>query len=111
MRTAIPLLLGCILATGLNPWGFRLLPFLWHTATVPRLEISEWQPLLLGTGQGLTYLLMVDRRSARWHYSRRPPQCSALGVLAVCVLLPLNGMAPHSPRHAGDRGARRRAHR
>ncbi|HTK92827.1 MAG TPA: hypothetical protein VL948_21525 [Verrucomicrobiae bacterium] len=90
MRTAIPLLLGCILATGLNPWGFRLLPFLWHTATVPRLEISEWQPLLLGTGQGLTYLLMVTAAALGWHYSRRPRSVPLLGVLAVCVLLPLN---------------------
>jgi hypothetical protein len=90
MWTVIPILLACVLATGLNPWGFRLLPFLWRTATVPRLEISEWQPLLLGTGQGLTYLLFVTAAALGWYFSRRPRSFALLGVLGVCVLLPLN---------------------
>jgi hypothetical protein len=59
MWTVIPILAACVLATGLNPWGFHLLPLLWHTATVPRPEISEWQPLLVGSGQGITYLILA----------------------------------------------------
>jgi hypothetical protein len=89
MWTVIPILLACVLATGLNPWGLRLLPFLWRTATLPRPEISEWQPLLLGTLQGLTYLLLVAATAAGWLYSRRPHSLPLLGVLVVCALLPL----------------------
>src|SRR4030095_13156814 len=84
-----PILLACVLATGLTPWGLRLLPFLWRTATLPRPEISEWQPLLLGTLQGLTYLLLVAATAAGWLYSRRPHSLPLLGVLVVCALLPL----------------------
>lgn len=89
MWTVIPILVACVLAAGLNPWGFRLLPFLWRTATVPRPEISEWQPLVLGTGQGLTYVLFVAAAAAGWSYSRRPRSLPLLGVLVVCALLPL----------------------
>ena len=89
MWTVIPILVACVLATGLNPWGFRLLPFLWRTATVPRPEISEWQPLLVGSGQGVTYLLLAAAAAAGWSYSRRPRSLPLLGVLVVCALLPL----------------------
>jgi len=89
MWTVIPILGACVLATGLNPWGYRLLPFLWRTATVPRPEISEWQPLLLGTVQGLTYVLFVAAAALGWSYSRRPRSLPLLGVLVVCALLPL----------------------
>lgn len=89
MWTVIPILVACALATGLNPWGFRLLPFLWRTATVPRPEISEWQPLFLASGQGVTYLLLVAVAAAGWVYSRRPYSLPLLGVLVACTLLPL----------------------
>ena len=87
--TVISILVACVLATGLNPWGFDLLPFLWHTATVPRPDITEWQPLLFGSGQGVTYLLFAMTAVAGWSYSRRPRSLPLLGVLVVCGLLPL----------------------
>ena len=89
MWTVIPILVACVLATGLNPWGFHLLPFLWRTATVPRPDITEWQPLLLVSGQGITYLVLVAAAAAGWIYSRRPRSLPSLGVLVVCGLLPL----------------------
>jgi hypothetical protein len=89
MWTVIPILFACVLATGLNPWGFDLLPFLWRTATVPRPDITEWQPLLLVSGQGVTYLLLAAAAAAGWSYSRRPRSLPLLGVLVVCGLLPL----------------------
>jgi hypothetical protein len=89
MWTVIPILVACVLATGLNPWGFNLLPFLWRTATVPRPDITEWQPLLLGGGLGVTYLLLVAAAAAGWSYSRRPRSLSLLAVLVVCAVLPL----------------------
>jgi hypothetical protein len=89
MWTVIPILVACVLATGLNPWGFNLLPFLWRTATVPRPEISEWQPMFLVSARGVTYLLLVAAATAGWTYSRRPRSLPLLGVMVVCALLPL----------------------
>jgi hypothetical protein len=89
MWTVIPILGACVLATGLNPWGFHLLSFLWHTATVPRPDITEWQPLLLTSGLGVTYLLLAAAAAVGWSYSRRPRSLPLLGVLVVCALLPL----------------------
>ena len=89
MWTVSLILVACVLATGLNPWGFHLLPFLWRTATVPRPDISEWQPLLLGSSQGVTYLLLAVAAAAGWSYSRRPRSLPLLGVLVACALLPL----------------------
>ncbi len=79
MWTVIPILIACVLATGLNPWGFRLLPFLWRTATVPRPEISEWQPLLLVSGRGVTYLLLVGGRRGGLELQPTAPQPAHAG--------------------------------
>jgi hypothetical protein len=91
MWTVILILVACVLATGLNPWGFRLLSFLWRAATVPRPDITEWQPLHLVSRQGISYLLMVSAAAAGWSYSRRPRSPALLAVLVVCVLLPMAG--------------------
>lgn len=116
MWTVIPILVACVLATGLNPWGFSLLPFLWRTATVPRPEITEWQPLLVGSAQGVTYLAFAAATGAGWLYSRRPRSLPLGGVLAVCALLPLiawrhvplavMAMAVLAGEHIGDAWAR-----
>jgi hypothetical protein len=116
MWTVILILVACVLATGLNPWGFHLLPFLWRTATVPRPDITEWQPLLLSSGQGVTYLFLAAAAAAGWSYSRRPRSLPLLGVLAVCALLPLVGwrhvalaalaIAVLAGEHIGDAWAR-----
>ena len=62
---------------------------LWRTALVPRPELLEWQPLHLGSGQGVSYLLLVVVAAAGWTYSRRPRSLPVLGVLVACALLPL----------------------
>jgi hypothetical protein len=80
---------GAVVATGVNPWGFKLLGFLWHTATVPRPEITEWQPLTLMSREGLSYAAFVTAAFAGWHWSRRRRRLSVLAVLVACSLLPL----------------------
>ncbi len=80
---------AAVLATGFNPWGFKLLGFLWHTATVARPEITEWQPLTLMSREGLSYAAFATAAFAGWHWSRRPRSVSVLAVLVACSLLPL----------------------
>jgi len=51
--------LGCLLATLVNPYGASLWRFLLETATVPRPEITEWQPILITSPFGLAYLTLI----------------------------------------------------
>lgn len=58
-RHIIPPTLISIAATLVNPYGIDLLTFLLRTATVPRPEILDWQPLKLVSIYGLLYLLIL----------------------------------------------------
>jgi hypothetical protein len=89
MWAVVPLLVACVLVTGLNPWGYHLHPLLWRTALVPRPELLEWQPLYLASGEGVSYLLLVVVAGVGWRYSRRPRSLPVLGAVAACALLPL----------------------
>lgn len=37
----------CIFATLINPWGIKIYDYVWQTAVVSKLRITEWQPLSL----------------------------------------------------------------
>lgn len=76
-------------ATLINPYGPELLGFLFRTATIPRPEITEWQPLELYSFPGLWYLgftLLLGVALLRSPRARRP---GGLAVLAISALLPL----------------------
>jgi hypothetical protein len=83
-------------ATALNPYGVELWWFLYHTATVPRPDIKEWQPLVLMTRYGLAYFLFVAVAAMGLLYSQRQKHEGLLAVLAVCALLPLVAIR-HTP--------------
>ena len=35
----------CIAATCINPWGVKIYSYVWQTAVISKLRITEWQPL------------------------------------------------------------------
>ena len=65
LAIALPAL-AALLAATLNPYGPRLLAFLWQTATVPRPDIMEWQPVDVTKTEGVAYLRFWRRRFGRW---------------------------------------------
>ena len=77
-----------VLATLINPYGFGLLGFLFRTATVPRPDITEWQPLTLMSRFGLAYAAYAA--VAIWGVLRsgRDRSPATLTVLIVVMVLP-----------------------
>lgn len=82
-------LLGSAAATLLNPYGVDLLFFVLRTATVPRPEITEWNPVELVSVEGAFYLLFVAVLTWGVLASRRRRPLSLLVILGVTALLPL----------------------
>ncbi|MCG8469892.1 MAG: hypothetical protein MJB57_17075 [Gemmatimonadetes bacterium] len=93
-RIRFPLGVGilCALATLANPYGVGLPEFLLRTATVPRPDIVDWQPLSVRSAPGLVYLALTGLAS--WTLLRAPGRLSAplLTVLVVLVVLPLTAV-------------------
>jgi hypothetical protein len=78
-----------ILATLVNPYGLGLITFLLQTATVPRPEISEWQPLLLRSQLGLAYLVSLGLAIVGLVFSRRRRSLALVTVFACVAIQPL----------------------
>ena len=89
----------CAAATLVNPYGWHLLAFLFRTATVPRQEIGEWQPLSITSPEGIVYLAAVAASIASLAGSTRPRRPALLAVLLVTALLPLQALR-HLPLFA-----------
>jgi hypothetical protein len=91
LRTLLTLLGPIVLAvagTLFNPYGLRLWAFLLRTATVPRPEIREWQPLELISVAGISYLVPLGLSIAGLLYSRLERQPSLMVVYACTAFLP-----------------------
>ena len=84
---------GILLASSagmlVNPYGWDLFHFLLTTATVPRPDITEWQPTPLGTRRGLIYLLLTAGTLLALHWTEVRKDLPRMCVLAAIIVLPL----------------------
>ncbi len=99
VRVILTTLIASVLATALTPYGPDLWSFLYRTATVPRPDITEWQPLTLMTRYGLAYAAYVGVAIWGMLYSRGERQPALVAVLVVMILLPLIAIR-HTPLSA-----------
>jgi hypothetical protein len=83
------LLAVCCLALFINPYGPNLVTFLLTTATQPRPEITEWDPLRLTSLPGLVYLALLGIGVFALAGSRAPREPPPIVVFAVAAALPL----------------------
>ena len=87
-RRILPPVIISFLAILLNPYGLDLITFLLRTATVPRTEIVEWQPLQPVSVLGGIYLVLLLILILGLVYSRRQKSIPLMVLLGVAVLLP-----------------------
>ena len=90
---------ACAAATLVNPYGPKLLAFLLRTATVARPEIGEWGPVVIGTPEGLAYLVVISVSVLVLIRTKLPRRPSLIAVLAATALLPLQAQR-HLPLFA-----------
>jgi len=91
--------ISSVLATLLNPYGIQLFVFLLRTATVPRPEISEWQPIVIMSLWGAVYLILLAVTLIGLVYSRRESSPARLVIISCAALLPLIALR-HGPLFA-----------
>jgi len=87
-RRIVPPVLITLLATLINPYGIDLVSFLLRTATVPRPEIAEWQPLPLVSLAGLAYLTVLAIAVVALNFSQRQKNWILLVLFGVAAWLP-----------------------
>jgi hypothetical protein len=89
-RTVVLVMMTCIAASLLNPYGAELPRFLLKTATLPRPEIDEWNPVLLTSQEGIVYLLVLAASVGALlagPKERRPVLWAVFACLALAPLL------------------------
>jgi hypothetical protein len=89
----------CVGGTLVNPYGPDLLAFLLRTATVARPEIGEWQPIAVGSPEGVAYLVALAVSGAALLRSQRPRSPALMAVFLATALLPLHALR-HLPLFA-----------
>lgn len=76
----------------INPYGATLVFFLLETATVPRPEIMDWQPVEIGSPFGAVYLVILFAGIAAIAMSTRKRNWTLLILFGVTALLPLSAV-------------------
>jgi len=87
LRILPPVLLST-LAVLVNPYGLDLIIFLLRTATIPRAEIVEWQPLQPISILGGIYLILMVILILGLVYSRKEKSKPLMVLLALAAILP-----------------------
>lgn len=93
--TALPLA-ATMAATCINPYGWNLLAFLLRTASVPRPDIIEWEPLGITTPYGIMYAAVLGVSVIGLALSRREKSWRLLVLFGVIALLPFSALR-HGP--------------
>ena len=93
------LVVACTGATLLNPYGANLLVFLLRTATVARPEIGEWQPISIGSPEGIAWIVALGASIVALIRTKQMRRPALLAVFAVTALLPLSALR-HVPLFA-----------
>jgi len=87
-RQIIPPALASITAAFANPYGADLLIFLLRTATVPRPEVNDWQPLKLVSVFGPMYFLILAISVVGLSLSLQKRRPVLLILFGITALLP-----------------------
>ncbi len=85
----LPVALLSVLGTLINPYGLDLLIFLLRTATVPRPDITEWQPIRIVSLQGVAYSMVLLVPIATLLDSHRARSIPLVGLFCILALAPL----------------------
>jgi hypothetical protein len=86
-RFALPVGVACLCVLA-NPYGLDLLFFLLRTATVPREEIRDWQPLTLFSLFGIEYAIVLACLVTAIALSAAPKKRLPLALCALMAALP-----------------------
>jgi hypothetical protein len=84
----LPPVILSLLAVLVNPYGIDLIIFLLRTATIPRPEIVEWQPLALVSILGAIYIILLLIMILGLIFSRLKKEIPIMVLLGVAALLP-----------------------
>jgi hypothetical protein len=93
--TALPLA-ATVGATCLTPYGWHLLAFLMRTASAPRPEIIEWEPLGITTPYGIMYAVVLGISVTGLALSRVERSWRLVVLFGVSALLPFAALR-HGP--------------
>jgi hypothetical protein len=93
--TVLPLA-ATLAATCLNPYGWHLLAFLLKTASVPRPDIIEWEPLGITTPYGIMYVVVLSISVTSLALSRIEKSWRLVALFGVMALLPFAALR-HGP--------------
>jgi hypothetical protein len=84
--------LAALTAALLNPYGPKLLQFLWETATVSRPDVMEWQPVDITKTEGIAYLTLLGLSILALARSPRRPSPARIAVLACTAIMPFQAL-------------------
>ncbi len=77
--------MACVLATLVNPYGYKLWEFMWMALRLPRTEIVDFQPLPLLSSEGILVVVSVLLVGLALVANRRRKDLAQLLLLALIL--------------------------